>query len=407
VSVDGVRVLDGAAYLAASSAGRAPALGPSVVVIGGGSAAMDAARSARRAGHAVTVLALESRAQMPAQREELDEALAEGVTLLDGAMLQQLARRADGLRLHGVRVRFERGARPGEFRVEPLPGTEFRCAADAVLVSIGQDPDLAPFDGVLPADGPLLAAAADGATAADGVWTGGDVASAWRASSPRRSAWASAPRWRSTAGCARRTRPTPTPAPKAPTVPLRPLPPATTAHRCRWRPSPPGTTATRRAPPPARARRPSACATAPRSSSGWRRHKRWPRRRAASRAAAAPRATTASSLLPRPGGVARRRRLPRRPRLLQGLRPVRARVPDRVDADGRGGPMNAPEVLPAPSPVLLTGNHALAWAARLARPKVVPGLPDHAADAGAGAADRVPGGGEFDAEIITPSRSTR
>jgi NADPH-dependent glutamate synthase beta subunit-like oxidoreductase/Pyruvate/2-oxoacid:ferredoxin oxidoreductase delta subunit len=180
VSVDGVRVLDGAAYLAASSAGRAPALGPSVVVIGGGSAAMDAARSARRAGHAVTVLALESRAQMPAQREELDEALAEGVTLLDGAMLQQLARRADGLRLHGVRVRFERGARPGEFRVEPLPGTEFRCAADAVLVSIGQDPDLAPFDGVLPADGPLLAAAADGATAADGVWTGGDVASAAR-----------------------------------------------------------------------------------------------------------------------------------------------------------------------------------------------------------------------------------
>jgi NADPH-dependent glutamate synthase beta subunit-like oxidoreductase/Pyruvate/2-oxoacid:ferredoxin oxidoreductase delta subunit len=180
IEVDGVRVLDGAAYLAAGHTGAPPVLGPSVVVVGGGSAAMDAARSARRAGHDVTVLALESRAQMPAQREELDEALAEGVTLLDGVMLQQLATRADGLRLHCVRVRFERGAQPGGFRVEPLPGTEFRFAADALLVSIGQDPDLSPFDGVLPADGPLLATAQDGGTVADGVWAGGDVASAAR-----------------------------------------------------------------------------------------------------------------------------------------------------------------------------------------------------------------------------------
>ena len=180
IDVDGVRVVDGASYLAASNAGRAPTFGPSVVVIGGDSAAMDAARSARRAGYDVTVLALESRAQMPAQREEQDEALAEGVTLLDGVMLRQLARRADGLRLHCVRVRFERGTQTGEFRVEPLPGTEFRFAADAVLVSIGQDPDFAPFDGLLPADGALLATAPDGGTGVDGVWAGGDVASVAR-----------------------------------------------------------------------------------------------------------------------------------------------------------------------------------------------------------------------------------
>ncbi|MBE7417540.1 MAG: FAD-dependent oxidoreductase [Ideonella sp.] len=54
-------VLDGAAYLAACNAGAAPALGRELVVIGGGSAALDAARSARRQGHAVRVLALESR----------------------------------------------------------------------------------------------------------------------------------------------------------------------------------------------------------------------------------------------------------------------------------------------------------------------------------------------------------
>ena len=54
-------VLDGADYLARANAGTAPALGRRIVVIGGGSAALDVARSARRAGHDVTILALESR----------------------------------------------------------------------------------------------------------------------------------------------------------------------------------------------------------------------------------------------------------------------------------------------------------------------------------------------------------
>jgi NADPH-dependent glutamate synthase beta subunit-like oxidoreductase len=59
-------VMDGAEYLARSNAGKPPALGTRIAVIGGGSAAMDVARSACRAGHEVTVLALEREAQMPA-----------------------------------------------------------------------------------------------------------------------------------------------------------------------------------------------------------------------------------------------------------------------------------------------------------------------------------------------------
>ena len=79
--------MDGADYLARSNAGAPPALGKRVVVIGGGSAALDVARSARRAGHEVTILALERAEQMPAQREEVAEALEEGIALVDGAML--------------------------------------------------------------------------------------------------------------------------------------------------------------------------------------------------------------------------------------------------------------------------------------------------------------------------------
>ncbi len=55
------------------------------MVIGGGSAAIDVARTARRQGKQVTVMSLETRDVMPAQPEEVSEALEEGVRLVDGA----------------------------------------------------------------------------------------------------------------------------------------------------------------------------------------------------------------------------------------------------------------------------------------------------------------------------------
>ncbi|MDO8420429.1 MAG: NAD(P)-binding protein [Rubrivivax sp.] len=170
-------VMDGAAYLEASNAGQPPPLGRHVVVIGGGSAAIDAARSARRAGHEVTLLALEQRAQMPAQREEVEEALEEGIALIDGAMLDAAAASPPGLRLDCRRVRFEPGAPGRPFSVVPLADSGFGFVADAVLTSIGQDPDLTPFDGALPARGALLAVDERLATGSAGVWAGGDVAS--------------------------------------------------------------------------------------------------------------------------------------------------------------------------------------------------------------------------------------
>jgi len=176
-------VLDGAAWLAQANAGRAPALGPRVVVVGGGSAAIDVARSARRAGHEVTILSLESREQMPAQRTEVEEALEEGVRLMGGVSLVRAVEGeagADGRRgvtIECVRVSFVPGAERGRFRVEPIAGSEFALEADAIVPSIGQDPDLSPFASALPADGALLRVDALQATGVDGVYAGGDVAS--------------------------------------------------------------------------------------------------------------------------------------------------------------------------------------------------------------------------------------
>jgi len=174
-------VMDGADYLAQSNAGLIPALGRRIVVIGGGSAAIDVARSARRAGHAVTLLALEAAAQMPAQREEVAEALEEEITLVDGAMLAAAVDHGDrhdrGVTLQCVRVRFEPGAVRGRFTVTPVAGSEFTLEADAIVTAIGQDPDLAPFAPALDADGALLKTDQEQATSAGRVWAGGDLSS--------------------------------------------------------------------------------------------------------------------------------------------------------------------------------------------------------------------------------------
>jgi NADPH-dependent glutamate synthase beta subunit-like oxidoreductase/Pyruvate/2-oxoacid:ferredoxin oxidoreductase delta subunit len=174
-------VWDGAEYLALSNSGAAPALGKRVVVIGGGSAAIDVARSALRRGHEVAILALESVSQMPAQREEVIEALEEGVRLVDGAMLEEVFDAGSaGLVLRCVRVRFEPGAKHGQFVTTPIAGGEFMLDADAIVPSIGQDPDLTPLSAALDIEGALLETDPRQATSVERVYAGGDVASTAR-----------------------------------------------------------------------------------------------------------------------------------------------------------------------------------------------------------------------------------
>ena len=170
-------VCDGAAFLAAANAGKPLALGQRLLVIGGGSAALDAARSARRLGHAVTLLALEHRAQMPAQAEEVIEALEEGITLIDGARLDAVSFAASGLSVSCSKVQFVPGAQRGQFSLNPVEGSGFAIACDAIVTSIGQDPDLALLGADFVAAGGLLQTDAQLATSRAGVYAGGDMTS--------------------------------------------------------------------------------------------------------------------------------------------------------------------------------------------------------------------------------------
>ena len=173
-------VIDSAEFLALPQADQTARTGDRVLVIGGGSAAMDVARSARRLGRAVTVLTLEPEGRLPAQKAEVEEAIEEGITFVSGAMLRTAKPGDAGLRLGCVRVDFRAGAEPGRFVIDPVAGSEFDLAADTIIPAIGQDADLDRWAGLLAASGPVIAAGRDWATNAPGIWAGGDVASMGR-----------------------------------------------------------------------------------------------------------------------------------------------------------------------------------------------------------------------------------
>ncbi|MFZ5586511.1 MAG: FAD-dependent oxidoreductase [Thermodesulfobacteriota bacterium] len=138
-------VLDAVGFLAAVSQGRAGLPASQVVVVGGGNAAMDAARTSLRLGAEKVIIAYRrTREEMPAHDVEVREAQAEGVELrllcIPVAVVGQ-----DG-RVTGLKCLAARPGAPdasGRRRPEPVPGSEFVIPAGAVIAAIGQQPELA------------------------------------------------------------------------------------------------------------------------------------------------------------------------------------------------------------------------------------------------------------------------
>ncbi len=118
-----------------------------VVVIGGGNAAMDAARTCIRLGcEEVHVSYRRTRAEMPAHPEEVEQALEEGVQIHFLTVPIGIGGQ-DGRVSHVECLQAELG-RPdasGRRRPIPIPESNYRIEAGAVITAIGQQPDLCPF----------------------------------------------------------------------------------------------------------------------------------------------------------------------------------------------------------------------------------------------------------------------
>ncbi|MBI4242057.1 MAG: FAD-dependent oxidoreductase [Candidatus Rokubacteria bacterium] len=168
-------VYDGLAFLRAVNSGARPSLGEQVVVVGGGSTATDVARTARRLGAAVTVVALEAREAMPALAEEVAQALMEGVGILNEVGVEEMVVSDRGLA--GIRVRRARLSVTESGAIRPVfgeGGTE-TLAADALLLALGQLPDPACLPPDLRVERGLVTVGEDGATAELGFYAGGDL----------------------------------------------------------------------------------------------------------------------------------------------------------------------------------------------------------------------------------------
>ena len=140
---EGAGVLDGLELLRAARRGSAHALCGRVGVIGGGDVAMDCARTAQRLGASeVSILYRRTRAEMPAQDEEIEAVLEEGIAIVE--LLAPRAARLEGGRLAALQGDQMRLGEPdASGRRRPVAtDRSLELGLEALIVAIGQRPDL-------------------------------------------------------------------------------------------------------------------------------------------------------------------------------------------------------------------------------------------------------------------------
>ncbi len=125
-------------------------VGRRVAVIGGGDAAVDAARTSLRLAqqkygeHAeVSIIYRRSIEEMPAQKSEIEEAQREGVHFIFlSNPIRILGKNGKVVGLECQRMKLGTADASGRRRPIPIPGSEFTIDVETVLPAIGQKPDL-------------------------------------------------------------------------------------------------------------------------------------------------------------------------------------------------------------------------------------------------------------------------
>jgi len=156
-------------------------VGKNVAIIGGGNAAIDAARTAIRLGaESVSVLYRRTREQMPAYEEEIEEAEAEGVALNLLTAPEEIM--VEGGRVVGVKCRkMTLGSFDNSGRRRPVAGKEgdFVVKCDQLIAAIGQTVNVASLTGnntpELQRNGYIIANPLSKQTSINWLFAGGDI----------------------------------------------------------------------------------------------------------------------------------------------------------------------------------------------------------------------------------------
>ena len=138
-------------------------VGQTVNIIGGGNVAFDCARTLLRMGRKVNIICLEKGEAIPADAEEIEEGINEGVVLYDGTAT--------------VQIESENGVITGH-RIADVDdtSTERMIPCDSIVFAVGQGTGLTPEFGIdINDQGHPTSDKSDHTTSVDGVFAAGDV----------------------------------------------------------------------------------------------------------------------------------------------------------------------------------------------------------------------------------------
>ncbi|NQT83309.1 FAD-dependent oxidoreductase [bacterium] len=138
-------VVDAVEFLREFNLGREVKIGQRVIVVGGGNAAIDAARTAKRLGKDVRIFYRRTRREMPAIREEVDEAIREAIEIqFLVTPIRAITRNGRVIAIECIRMKLGDMDSSGRRRPIPIEGSEFTVELDTLITAIGQQPDI-PF----------------------------------------------------------------------------------------------------------------------------------------------------------------------------------------------------------------------------------------------------------------------
>jgi NADH-quinone oxidoreductase subunit F len=166
-------------FLEAVSRDEQAPVGKKVVVIGGGNAAIDSARTARRLGADVTIVYRRERKDMPAIPEEIEAAEHEGAKIVYLAAPHRIIGDKNG-RVRAIEaVRTKLGEFDTSGRRRPVPTDEvISIECDSVILAVGEkvDPDFCKASGLkVKEDGTIEIDRYSLETSRDRFYAGGDL----------------------------------------------------------------------------------------------------------------------------------------------------------------------------------------------------------------------------------------
>ena len=168
-------VIESANFLRRVNLGEKIEVGEEVGVIGGGNVAIDAARVPLRLGaKKVTIIYRRTRKEMPANPEEIEAALEEGIEIVYLAAPSKVTKENGKLKLECIRMELGEPDASGRRRPVPIEGSEFVVELDTLIAAIGQRIDVPDDFKIELGRGNRLTVDDNLMTSREGVFSGGD-----------------------------------------------------------------------------------------------------------------------------------------------------------------------------------------------------------------------------------------